>query len=99
MDDNPKTIAARTAAAINANAARTANVSSTAAASLPAPLPAPVPQNPDDGAKQEFYSGATHQFNFGTANSDKWLCAWSRWFNSKHPELAGDWNEMQTIRI
>ena len=98
MDENPSTVAARTAAVMNSNAA--ARTSTTAAtAPIPVPLPVPVPQNPDDGAKQEFYSGATHQFNFGADKEGKYLCVWSRWFNSKHPELAGDWNEMQIVRI
>ena len=106
MDENPKTIAARTAAIVSANekaavAARMASPAPPVPAPVPepTPLPQPVPQHPDDGTKQEFFSGATHQFSFGADKEGKWLCAWSRWFNSKHPELAGDWNEMQTVRI
>ncbi|MBI3500733.1 MAG: hypothetical protein HY063_02975 [Bacteroidetes bacterium] len=89
MDENPKTIAQRTAAVVSANAKST----------VPVPLPQPVPQHPDDGTRQEFFSGATHDFKFGAAAEGKYLCVWSRWFNSKHPELAGDWNEMQTVLI
>ncbi|MBI3501982.1 MAG: hypothetical protein HY063_09320 [Bacteroidetes bacterium] len=100
MDENPKTIAARTAAVVSANEKAAANAkTANQPAPEPAPLPQPVPQHPDDGTRQEFFSGATKQFNFGADKEGKFLCVWSRWYNSKHPELAGDWNEMQTVRI
>jgi len=57
------------------------------------------PQNPDDGTKQEFFSGATHEFIFGADKEGMYLCIWTRWFHSKHPELAGAWSEMQTVLI
>jgi hypothetical protein len=99
MDENPKTVGERTTAIIKANAAAIA--ARQANPNLPAPLPLPkaVPQHPDDGTKQEFFSGATHQFTFGAINEGKYLCMWTRWFNSKHPELAGNWSEMQMALI
>lgn len=101
MDENPKTIAARTSAAEKANAAAE-NVSkqlNPIVPPVPVPVPVPVPQHPDDGTKQEFYSGATHEFKLGADNEGKYLCIWTRWFNSKHTDLAGDWSEMQTVLI
>jgi hypothetical protein len=101
MDENPKTVATRTAAVDAANAAavsaRQANPG--LPIPVPAPLPTPIPLHPDDGTKQEFFSGATHEFILGASNEGKYLCMWSRWYNSKHPELAGDWSEMQMALI
>jgi hypothetical protein len=101
MDENPKTISARISAVERANAAGTAArlATPTLLPFIPTPLPVPVPQHAHDGTQQEFYSGATHEFSFGDENEGKYLCLWTRWFNSKHPELAGDWSEMQTVLI
>jgi hypothetical protein len=101
MDENPKTIAARTSAVEKANASGTAArlITPTLLPFIPTPLPVPVPQHPDDGTKQEFFSGASHEFIFGADKEGKYLCSWTRWFNSKHPELSGDWSEMQTVLI
>jgi hypothetical protein len=101
MDENPKTVATRTAAVDAANAAavsaRQANPG--LPIPVPAPLPTPIPLHPDDGTKQEFFSGATHEFTLGADKEGKYLCMWTRWFNSKHPELAGNWSEMQIALI
>ena len=101
LDDTPENIATAIAAANQANnaaiAARTANPA------LPVPVlvvvPDAPPQHPDDGTTQEFYSGATHQFVLGADKKSMYLYSWSRWYNSKHPELAGDWNARQVTLI
>jgi hypothetical protein len=66
---------------------------------VPVPIPVPVPQHPDDGTKQEFFNEATHLFVFGADKEGKYLCMWTRWFNIKHADLAGEWSEMQTLLI
>jgi hypothetical protein len=58
-----------------------------------------APQNPDDGTKQEVFTKATHDFRFGADKEGQFLCVFSRWYNTKHPELAGDWGEMQIALI
>ncbi|HEX7415256.1 MAG TPA: hypothetical protein VF411_14520 [Bacteroidia bacterium] len=63
------------------------------------PMPPAPPLHPSDGTTKEFFSGATHQFSFGADKRAKYLYVWSRWYNSKHPELAGDWNSMQMLLI
>src|ERR1019366_7408060 len=100
-DENPKTIQPRTATVVNANAAAaTARLANpTLPTPVPLPLPPQVPQHPQDGTTKEFYSGAIHEFNFGEQNTDKWVCMWSRWYNSKFPAVAGDWNTMQIFKI
>jgi len=101
LNDTPENIANNIATAVAANLAATN--ARTANPSLPAPIPVPLPlappQHPDDGANQEFFSGATHQFTFGASNKGKYLYTWSRWYNSKHPEIAGDWNARQVELI
>ncbi|MHB8259172.1 MAG: hypothetical protein ACYDCN_05935 [Bacteroidia bacterium] len=101
MDDTPENIATAIAAVVAQNlAAANARIANP---SLPAPIPIPLPTappaHPDDGAKQEFFSGATQQFSFGADKKGKYLYVWSRWFNSKHPEIAGDWNARQVVLI
>ncbi len=96
LDFKPEAQAAAVAAAQKANdAARTTNPANPVLIAIPA-LP---PQHPDDSTKQEFHSGATHLLHLGAVNSGKYLYVWSRWYNSKHPELAGGWSERQVILI
>ncbi len=101
LDDTPENITSNIASVQKANDAAIALRTANPALPVPIPLPLPVapPQHPDDGAKQEFFSGATHQFAFGAANKGKYLYVWSRWYNSKHPEIAGDWNARQVELI
>ncbi|HEX7414744.1 MAG TPA: hypothetical protein VF411_11940 [Bacteroidia bacterium] len=101
MDENPKTIQPRTQAVINTNNAAAAArvVNPTLPTPVPLPLPLAVPQHPQDGTTKEFFSGSTHQFAFGADKKGKYLYTWSRWYNSKHPEIAGDWNARQVELI
>lgn len=97
LNDTPENIAKSIAIAVAANLAATnARIANP---SLPPPVPVPLPlappQHPDDGATQVFYSGATNQFAYGAGSKGKYLYVWSRWYNSKHPEIAGDWNARQ----
>ena len=57
------------------------------------------PQHPDDGTKQEVFTKATHDFQFGADKEGQFLCVFTRWYNTKHPELAGNWSEMQIVMI
>lgn len=99
MDENPKTIQPRTAAVIAANAAAARAANPSTPTPVPLPLPPQVPQHAQDGTTKEFYSGAIHEFNFGEQHTDKWVCMFSRWYNTKHPTIAGDWNKMQIFKI
>jgi hypothetical protein len=63
------------------------------------PATNPAPQHPDDGTRQEVFTKATHDFRFGADKEGKFLCVWTRWYNTKHPELAGDWSQMQVVMI
>ena len=100
LDDTPENIATAIAAAQQANNAAAAARAANPATIVPTvPIPVAPPQHPDDGTTQEFFSGASHQFILGAANKGKYLYTWSRWYNSKHPELAGDWNARQVILI
>ena len=92
-----KAIAVATAANLAAENARTANPQ--LPPPIPIPLPTAPPEHPDDGTKQEFFSGAIHQFTFGADKKGKYIYVWSRWYNSKHPEIAGDWNARQVELI
>lgn len=101
LDDTPENIATNIADAIAANLA--AATARTANPNLPIPVPVPIPlaapAHPDDGTKQEFFSGSTHEFTLGADKKGKYLYVWSRWYNSKHPEIAGDWNARQVELI
>ncbi|MHB8402868.1 MAG: hypothetical protein ACYDCN_12730 [Bacteroidia bacterium] len=101
MDAPPEKIAEAIAAVVAQNlAAANARIANP---SLPAPVPLPLPtappEHPDDGTKQEFFSGATKEFSFGADKKGKYLYSWSRFFNSKHPELASAWNARQVELI
>jgi hypothetical protein len=42
---------------------------------------------------------AAFTFDAGFANQGKWLVMYARWYNTKHPGLAGEWSVMQTVAI
>jgi hypothetical protein len=101
LDDTPENITNNIATAVAANLAATNARIATPTLPVPVPLPIPAapPAHPDDRTAQVFYSGATHPFSLGASNKGNYLYVWSRWYNSKHPELAGDWNSRQVILI
>ena len=96
LEEMPEDQAAAITAAQKANAAA---VIASPANPVLVVVPAAPPQHPDDNTKQEFHSGATTLFHLGAANSGSYLYVWSRWYNSKHPELAGSWNARQVVLI
>ncbi len=96
LDKKPEDQAAAITAALKLNdAARITNPANP----VLVPVPAAPPQHPDDSTKQEYHSGASHLFHLGAANTGCYLYVWSRWYNSKHPELAGSWSERQVVLI
>ena len=46
----------------------------------------------DDGMKTNLSTKASFSMDLGTENSGKTLYVYFRWFNTKHPELAGPWS-------
>jgi len=61
---------------------------------------AKIPANAEDGTTLlQAIKKASHTVHFGVANSGKMLYLFSRWYNSSHPELAGPWSEVVTVRI
>jgi hypothetical protein len=70
--------------------------------------PVPVPPQPDpdrlpspDSSKftKEILTHASMIVHFGTDNQGKILIAAARWFNTKHPELAGSWSSLVALMI
>jgi hypothetical protein len=53
---------------------------------------------PDDMTK-DINTKAAFEFDAGFVNQGKWLVIYFRWYNTKHPELAGDWCSMITMAI
>ena len=48
---------------------------------------------------QDTSTHAHFHHDFGAANQGKWLVIYFRWFNTKHPELAGRWSAMRILAI
>lgn len=51
------------------------------------------------GLSKDISSKASFTLALGAANSAKYLYIYFRWYNTKHPELAGTWSAMQTSLI
>ena len=60
--------------------------------------PAPVNSN-DPTAKIEFYTHASFTLRLGTAVEGQKLYLFVRWYNTKHPELAGPWSPLAQVVI
>jgi hypothetical protein len=56
--------------------------------------------DPDDASmtKQLFFE-SIFDHDFGAANQGKWLIIYFRWYLSRYPQFAGDWNAMQRVVI
>lgn len=52
-----------------------------------------------EGLKQEITSRASFSLPLGAENSGKMLFIYFRWYNTKHPELAGPWSTLQSTII
>lgn len=76
--------------------------------------PVPVPPNPNpnpnpdpnklpspDSSKftKEILTRASITVHFGTDNTGKIIICAARWFNTKHPELAGSWSSLVALMI
>jgi hypothetical protein len=60
----------------------------------------PFPVNTDDTAtSREVFTHASFTMHAGTANVGKRLYVFARWYNTKHPELAGPWSPMAQMMI
>jgi hypothetical protein len=54
--------------------------------------------SPDDMQKATS-TRASFDFDAGMTNQGRWLVIYFRWYNTKHPNLAGKWSVMQVIAI
>jgi hypothetical protein len=59
---------------------------------------APTEAN-EDTMKKDLSTKATFNLALGSGNAGKYLYIYFRWFNTKHPELAGPWSSLQTTMI
>jgi hypothetical protein len=48
---------------------------------------------------KDIITKAAFEFDAGFTNQGKWLVVYFRWYNTKHPDLAGKWSPMVTIAI
>ena len=65
-----------------------------------APAVAVVPTSPlDVSLTKESSTKASFILHAGADNSGKNLYVYFRWYNAKHPELAGPWSVLQTLLI
>ena len=59
----------------------------------------PLP-TPDDGSMiHDIATTSIFHRDFGAENQGKWLVIYFRWYNTKHPNLAGPWSTVQTLAI
>ncbi len=70
------------------------------------PLTAPNPpddpsgvESPDVCPNKEIFTKSNFILKAGPGNATKKLYVFARWFNTKHPELAGQWSPMATVPI
>ncbi|MDD2799065.1 MAG: hypothetical protein PHV20_10765 [Bacteroidales bacterium] len=57
----------------------------------------PVPESANTpGLIQGLSTRATFDLHLGTQNGGKRVYIFLRWYNTKHPELAGPWSDMQS---
>ena len=52
-----------------------------------------------EGLKAEISTRASFNLDAGSASSGKYLYIYLRWYNAKHPHLAGPWSSMNTTLI
>ena len=57
------------------------------------------PKDVMDGTQLAIIPRASYTHSIGTGNSGKRLYVYQRWYNSKYPELAGPWSDLQSILI
>ncbi len=67
---------------------------------MPMPGPGmPMPNPNDTGMTKEIFTKALFVFHCGPQNVGKRLIAFGRWYNTKHPELAGPWTDIIIVVI
>ncbi len=52
-----------------------------------------------EGLKKDLSTKGSFTLNLGAASSAKYLYIYFRWYNTKHPELAGPWSSLQSMLI
>ena len=65
----------------------------------PNPNPGTIPTPEDKGMVRETFTHAQFTFHAGAVNVGKRLVVFARWFNTKHPELAGPWSAITVVVI
>jgi hypothetical protein len=49
--------------------------------------------------RRDISTKAIFHFEAGVENTGRWLAIRFRWYNSKHPHLAGVWSDVQVLLI
>lgn len=55
--------------------------------------------SPEACPQKEIFTKSTFVLRAGAGNATKKLFAFTRWYNSKHPELSGQWSPMVEVPI
>lgn len=58
-----------------------------------------IPTPADKGMTKEIFTKSQFTFHAGAENVGKRLVAFMRWYNTKHPELAGPWTAITVVVI
>jgi len=57
------------------------------------------PASPDDGCTYTIFTKARGIVNFGVAYKGKAVSGWAQWYNTRHPELAGNWVPLEEVIV
>ncbi len=57
------------------------------------------PANMDKGTTKDIFTKASFTLHAGTDNIGSKMYVYARWYNTKHPELAGPWTVMLTLTV
>ncbi len=58
-----------------------------------------VPVNAEDGTQEYIVTRASDVRDLGVAHEGQVLYVFARWYSMRHPELAGVWSPMNTVRL
>lgn len=65
----------------------------------PAPADDNMPNPNQTGMTKDIFTKATFTFHAEAENVGKTMIVFARWFNTKHPELAGPWSAVRAVVI
>ncbi|MFN8322591.1 MAG: hypothetical protein U0T74_08045 [Chitinophagales bacterium] len=59
----------------------------------------PAPTHAGEAARLDIVPRASYVIETSPAHAGKWLYIFSRWYNSKHPQLAGPWSQAMQVMV